>query len=188
MKELIKRIQKRTLQIDMSDCNWGEGVALWGINHTMDEVPCEEYIPFLEKWVKKGIEGGKFLHTVNNSIPCVGMGEVYKRTGDKALLDMMIEQGLLDECRRLMDAGVFERSATAAQAIGYKELFPYLRGELSLESCVETLKMATRRYAKRQMTWFRMHGNVVWLDREAGMSERDLITLATDRAYDFLKA
>ena len=50
MKELIKRIQKRTLQIDMSDCNWGEGVALWGINHTMDEVPCEEYIPFLEQW------------------------------------------------------------------------------------------------------------------------------------------
>jgi tRNA dimethylallyltransferase len=112
--------------------------------------------------------------------------ELYERINMR--VDMMIEQGLLDECRRLMDAGVFERSATAAQAIGYKELFPYLRGELSLESCVETLKMATRRYAKRQMTWFRMHGNVVWLDREAGMSERDLITLATDRAYDFLKA
>lgn len=108
MKELIQRIQKRTLQIDMSDCNWGEGVALWGINHTQDEVPCEEYIPFLEKWVKKGVEEGKFLHTVNNSIPCVGMGEVYKRTGDKQLLDMMVEQAdyLLYEAPRLNNGAI----------------------------------------------------------------------------------
>jgi tRNA dimethylallyltransferase len=102
-------------------------------------------------------------------------------------VDMMIDQGLLDECRRLMDAGVFERSATAAQAIGYKELFPYLRGELPLESCVETLKIATRRYAKRQMTWFRMHGNVVWLDRSAQTAERELIAMATEKAKAFLR-
>lgn len=69
-------------------------------------------------------------------------------------VDLMIEQGLLDETKRLMDEGVFERSQTAAQAIGYKELLPYLRGEDSLENCVEELKKATRRYAKRQITWF----------------------------------
>ena len=69
-------------------------------------------------------------------------------------VDLMIEQGLLDETKRLMDDGVFERSQTAAQAIGYKELLPYLRGEDSLENCVEELKKATRRYAKRQTTWF----------------------------------
>ena len=69
-------------------------------------------------------------------------------------VDLMIEQGLLDETKRLMDEGVFERSQTAAQAIGYKELLPYLRGEDSLENCVEELKKATRRYAKRQTTWF----------------------------------
>jgi tRNA dimethylallyltransferase len=112
--------------------------------------------------------------------------ELYARINMR--VDMMIDQGLLDECRRLMDAGVFERSATAAQAIGYKELFPYLRGELPLESCVETLKMATRRYAKRQMTWFRMHGNVVWLDRSAQTAERELIAMATEKAKAFLKA
>ena len=69
-------------------------------------------------------------------------------------VDQMIAEGLVDETRRLMAEGIFERSQTAAQAIGYKELFPYLRGEESLESCVDELKAATRRYAKRQVTWF----------------------------------
>ena len=69
-------------------------------------------------------------------------------------VDLMIEHGLLDETKLLMDEGVFERSQTAAQAIGYKELLPYLRGEDSLKNCIEELKKATRRYAKRQTTWF----------------------------------
>ena len=69
-------------------------------------------------------------------------------------VDQMIGEGLVEETKRLMAEGVFERSVTAAQAIGYKELFPYLRGEASLEACVDELKAATRRYAKRQVTWF----------------------------------
>ena len=105
--------------------------------------------------------------------------ELYERINLR--VDLMIEQGLLDECRRLMEAGVFERSATAAQAIGYKELFPYLRGELPLKNCVETLKMATRRYAKRHMTWFRMHGNVVWLDRDGKTSDEALLAAAMEK-------
>ena len=79
-------------------------------------------------------------------------------------VDAMLDAGLLDETRRLLDEGVFETNATAAQAIGYKELIPYLRGEDSLESCVETLKSATRRYAKRQMTWFSARPYVNWVD------------------------
>ena len=101
-------------------------------------------------------------------------------------VDIMIEQGLVEECRALMAAGVFERSATAAQAIGYKELFPYLRGELPLESCVETLKMATRRYAKRQMTWFRMHGNVQWLDRDETTTGEQLLLAAEEKIKKFI--
>jgi tRNA dimethylallyltransferase len=69
-------------------------------------------------------------------------------------VDQMVSEGLLEEIKRLMADGVFERSVTAAQAIGYKEFFSYLRGEASLESCIDELKMATRRYAKRQLTWF----------------------------------
>ena len=109
--------------------------------------------------------------------------ELYERINLR--VDLMIEQGLLDECRRLMEAGVFERSATAAQAIGYKELFPYLRGELPLKNCVEMLKMATRRYAKRQMTWFRMHGNVVWLDRDGKTSDEALLAAAMEKIRSY---
>ncbi len=78
-------------------------------------------------------------------------------------VDIMLEQGLLEETRRLREAGVFEICKTAAQAIGYKELFPYLDGEAPLEVCVDTLKMATRRYAKRQITWFAAKPYVTWI-------------------------
>lgn len=88
-------------------------------------------------------------------------------------VDMMIEQGLLDETKKLIADGVFERSVTAAQAIGYKELFPYLRGEASLEECVDELKRASRRYAKRQITWFsgKEYAHKVFLDDENGLKE-----------------
>lgn len=69
-------------------------------------------------------------------------------------VDVMINDGLVDEVRALEKEGVFERSKTASGAIGYKELLGYLRGEATLEESVETLKTATRRYAKRQCTWF----------------------------------
>lgn len=71
-----------------------------------------------------------------------------------ARVDMMLEEGLLDEVQRLMDEGLFERSSTAAGAIGYKELLGCLRGECTREEAVEELKRSTRRYAKRQLTWF----------------------------------
>ncbi len=82
-------------------------------------------------------------------------------------VDIMLEQGLVEETRRLREAGVFEACRTAAQAIGYKELFPYLDGEATLEACVEFLKMSTRRYAKRQLTWFRAKSYVQWVDCDA---------------------
>lgn len=69
-------------------------------------------------------------------------------------VDRMMEQGLLKEARTLYERGLFE-TATAGQAIGYKEFLPYFQGTAPLETCVETLKQESRRYAKRQMTWFR---------------------------------
>ena len=78
----------------------------------------------------------------------------------------MIESGLLQETKCLMGNGVFESNGTAKQAIGYKELLGYMNGEMSYEDAVEQLKTATRRYAKRQMTWFSAHGNVNWIDIE----------------------
>ena len=69
-------------------------------------------------------------------------------------VDKMMADGLADETERLYRDGVFDKSFTASQAIGYKELLPYVLGEDTLENCIEKLKTATRRYAKRQLTWF----------------------------------
>ena len=78
-------------------------------------------------------------------------------------VDKMMQAGLLDETRELLERGVFKANSTAAQAIGYKELLSYFNNEKTLICAVEDLKMATRRYAKRQLTWFSAHGNVNWL-------------------------
>ena len=68
---------------------------------------------------------------------------------------IMVNEGLLDEARALYEAGMLREGTTAYQAIGYKELVGYLRGERSLSDSIEDIKLASRRYAKRQLTWFR---------------------------------
>jgi tRNA dimethylallyltransferase len=70
-------------------------------------------------------------------------------------VDIMMQEGLLDEVRSLYEAGLLGEETTAAQAIGYKELKGYLEGRVTLEEALEELKLASRRYAKRQLTWFR---------------------------------
>ncbi len=86
-------------------------------------------------------------------------------------VDQMMEEGLLEEITRLYESGVFEVNATAAQAIGYKEFFGVIRGECSLNAAVEQLKISTRQYAKRQMTWFSSKSYITWLwaDTEDGV-------------------
>ncbi len=69
-------------------------------------------------------------------------------------VDQMLSEGLVEETVKLLERGVFEANKTAAQAIGYKELFSYLRGEEDKDVAIENLKRATRKYAKRQITWF----------------------------------
>ena len=76
----------------------------------------------------------------------------------------MLEQGLMREARALFENRQVSR--TVLQAIGYKEFFPYFRGEISLETAVETVKRESRRYAKRQMTWFRREGDIHWLEAD----------------------
>ncbi len=67
-------------------------------------------------------------------------------------VDLMLEAGLLEEAKAFFDSPL---GRTAKQAIGYKELYPYFSGEKMLDECIANLKMQTRRYAKRQLTWFR---------------------------------
>ena len=81
-------------------------------------------------------------------------------------VDAMLQGGLAQEARRLDDDGVFLSNTTAAQAIGYKEILPYVRGEESLEASRERLIRATRHYAKRQLTWFGAKDYVRRVDME----------------------
>lgn len=69
-------------------------------------------------------------------------------------VDLMIEMGLLDEVKRLYEDGLLSPDTTAGQAIGYKELKDYLSGTCSLDDALDRIKISTRHYAKRQMTWF----------------------------------
>ena len=85
-------------------------------------------------------------------------------------VEQMMREGLLSEVRELYLEGLLPDLSTAAQAIGYKELILHLRGELSLEGAVELLKQSTRRYAKRQLTWFRHNADAyrLFVDTEQG--------------------
>lgn len=74
-------------------------------------------------------------------------------------VDYMVESGLVEEARSVYESDF----ATAAQAIGHKELFGYLSGVSSLDECIEHLKMQTRRYAKRQLSWFRRDSRINWI-------------------------
>jgi tRNA dimethylallyltransferase len=85
-------------------------------------------------------------------------------------VDIMINDGLVEEVRRLYDGGLLIPNTTAAQAIGYKEIISYLDGKCTLDEAIELLKLSTRRYAKRQLTWFRHNQGAkhLYADRENG--------------------
>ncbi|WP_108669351.1 tRNA (adenosine(37)-N6)-dimethylallyltransferase MiaA [Peribacillus acanthi] len=85
---------------------------------------------------------------------------LYERINKR--VDLMIEQGLINEVMELYNQGI--RDVQSIQAIGYKEIYEYLDGKCTLDVAVEKLKQNSRRYAKRQLTWFRNKMNVNWFD------------------------
>ena len=104
--------------------------------------------------------------------------QLYRRINLR--VDRMLEAGLLQEAELVWQNRQSYR--TAAQAIGYKEFFPYFEQTATLERCAEKLKQASRNYAKRQLTWFRHMGGVVWLDAGAP----DVVEAAARIMQDFL--
>ncbi len=85
---------------------------------------------------------------------------LYRRI--EARVDQMIERGLVEEVERLCARG-YDRNLKSMQSIGYQQIGAYLHGELSLDSAIELIKRDSRRYAKRQWTWFRGDSEVCWL-------------------------
>ncbi|MBR4435272.1 MAG: tRNA (adenosine(37)-N6)-dimethylallyltransferase MiaA [Clostridia bacterium] len=86
---------------------------------------------------------------------------LYKRI--EIRVDRMLESGLLDEVDRLVERGI-DPSVPALQGLGYKQLLMYRRGELTYEEAVELIKRDTRRFAKRQISWFKRDARIRWLD------------------------
>ncbi len=92
--------------------------------------------------------------------------KLYERINRR--VDIMIEAGLVDEAKKLYDMN-YDRSLTAMCAIGYKELFEYFDGNITLEAAIDDIKQNSRRYAKRQMTWFRRNKDMKILSGEQNL-------------------
>ena len=88
--------------------------------------------------------------------------KLYERINKR--VDIMIEQGLIDEVKNLLKK--YNEFPTAMQGLGYKEIVEYLDNKITKEEAIEKIKMESRRYAKRQITWFKSYKNAIWLDAE----------------------
>ena len=85
-------------------------------------------------------------------------------------VDIMISDGLVDEVRSIMNMG-YSRDLNSMQGIGYKEMIAYLEGEISLADAIDMIKQNSRRYAKRQLTWFRRDGRINMLSPDDAVTE-----------------
>ena len=99
-------------------------------------------------------------------------------------IDEMLEEGVEEEARFLFE---HNGTCTAAQAIGYKEFYPYFRGKMSREEAISVLKKETRHYAKRQITWFRRNDKINWLFRDEFSEKKDLSEAAFEIIERFLE-
>lgn len=91
-------------------------------------------------------------------------------------VDIMIENGLVKEAEDMLKS---DMSETASKAIGYKQLKPYFNNEATLEECIDRIKLETRHYAKRQLTWFKRNSSIIWLNIDELTS--------TEQQLDYIK-
>lgn len=94
-------------------------------------------------------------------------------------VDKMIEMGLIDEIKSLLDKD-YQTNINALNTVGYKEIIEFINGNITLDRAVELIKRNTRRYAKRQMTWFRKDERVKWFD----ITSKDDLPLIADEIYN----
>lgn len=106
-------------------------------------------------------------------------------TDDRAILyerinkrvDDMMDAGLLKEAEKLQENGMKEEDVSM-KGIGYREFFPYFRGEVSLEETIEKIKSDTRHFAKRQITWFKREEDTIWFNRQDYKNDNELLAEA----------
>lgn len=112
--------------------------------------------------IKKSRNQSDWLNATLIALNYKNRNTLYDRINKR--VDTMIDQGLVEEARYIL--GRSDCSQTARNAICYKELEPYINGEISIEDASEKLKLATRRYSKRQLTWFRKDSRVTWVYKD----------------------
>lgn len=107
--------------------------------------------------------------------------QLYERINQR--VDLMIELGLVEEVKRLKERG-YHLGLTSMQAIGYKEIMRYLQGEISLELAIDMIKQGTRKYAKRQLSWFRRLQEIHWYDvtEEGSFAEIEQLVAGNSQA------
>lgn len=98
-------------------------------------------------------------------------------------VELMLRDGLLDEIRSILGSGIPE-SATAMQAIGYKEFIDAMAGRDTLENAVASVQQSSRRYAKRQLTWFRKNPKMNWICRKSGQSSEEIFEIARQVVFN----
>ena len=113
----------------------------------------------------------------------VSRADLYERIDRR--VGLMLEKGLMEEIRGLLASGIPAR-ATAMQAIGYKEFVDALEGRCTLEQAADQVRQSSRRYAKRQLTWFRRNSAMHWLTRTPETTMEEILSMArqTFRVFD----
>ena len=101
-------------------------------------------------------------------------------------VELMVKDGLLEEIREVLNSGIPEK-ATAMQAIGYKEFIDAMAGRSTMEEAIRQVQQSSRRYAKRQLTWFRRNEKIHWLRREPGQSAAEIFSQALAHATNYDK-
>lgn len=131
---------------------------------------------------RKALENAKERDCLILGLDYLDRQKLYDRIDMR--VDKMMRDGLLDEVRELFEEKLF-LSKTASQAIGYKEFLPYLEGSASIDECVEVLKRNSRRYAKRQLTWFRRNEKIEWIFRD-GKSDDEVFNESFIKVQKYL--
>ena len=108
--------------------------------------------------------------------------ELYRRIDLR--VSVMLEMGLIKEIKQLLDSGIPPKS-TALQAIGYKEFVAALDGQCSIEEAADSVRQSSRRYAKRQLTWFRRNPNIHWIIRQGKETSEEILAQARRIIRDF---
>lgn len=110
----------------------------------------------------------QFLYLVLNQDRAILYERIEKR------IDQMLQQGLVEEVKSLKEMGC-QKDMVSMKGLGYKEILAYLEGETSLDEAVDILKRDTRRFAKRQLTWFRREKEPVWIEKGSYGSEEEIL-------------